>query len=138
MESMVVNPAVLEWIKKWFASITEQVMAEKRQPVYQNPNFDFYQANSINPNDIEKKDAKIEVVNRFKWNLEKLMNHRNVTIHSKWIQAIKDYQLTNIDRALELKRRKMLFLTNEKIPIVRSHVDRSIKALFDGKFTKRG
>jgi hypothetical protein len=110
-------------------------MSEK---LYANPNFDFYQANKINPNDIntiKEKNAKIEVVNRFRGNLDKLMNHWNVTIHSKWIQAIKDYQLTNIDRALELKRKNMLFLTNEKIPIVRSHTDRTIKALFDGKFT---
>ena len=63
------------------------------------------------------------------------MTHWNMTIHSKWIQAIKDYQLTPIDRALELKRKKMLFLTNEKIPIVRAHVDRTMKALFDWKFT---
>lgn len=121
--------------KKWYSSITEQVMEENKNPHYTNPNFDFYQANNVDPNDIQKKDAKIEVANRFRWNLSKLMNHWNVTIHSKWIQAIKDYQLTNIDRALELKKRKMLFLTNEKIPIIRAHVDRTIKALFDWKFT---
>lgn len=135
MEALPINTGVLEWIKKWFETLTQWVMNETP---YVNPAFDFYTANKLNPDDaahIKDKQAKIEVVNRFKWNLDKLMNHRQVTIHAKWIQAIKDYQLTNIDRALELKRRNMLFLTNEKIPIIRSHTDRTIKALFDGKFT---
>ena len=135
MEALPINTWVLEWIKKGFETITQSV---KNETPYTNPVFDFYTANKLNPNDVRKlkdKTAKIEVVNRFKGNLEKLMNHWNVTIHSKWIQAIKDYQLTTIDRALELKRRNMLFLTNEKIPIIRSHTDRTIKALFDGKFT---
>jgi hypothetical protein len=101
---------------------------------YRNSTFDFYLANKIEgktPEMMKLKDAKIEVVNRFRSNLTKLINHRQLTIHAKWIQAIKDYQLTNIDRALELKRKKMSFLTNEKIPIIRSHTDRTIKALFD-------
>lgn len=135
MEALDINTSVVKWIKMWFDSLTQEVMEEKP---YHNPNFDFYKANKIAPNSLEemkKRDAKIEVVNRFKSNLTKLMNHWQVTIHAKWIQAIKDYQLTNIDRALELKRKKMLFLTNEKIPIIRSHTDRTIKALFDGKFT---
>jgi hypothetical protein len=115
--------------------LTEEV---KQEQPYHNPNFDFYKANQLNPNSVENiKDqkAKIEVVNRFKGNLDKLMNHWQMTVHAKWIQASKDYQLTSIDRALELKRKNMMFLTNEKIPIVRSHTDRTIKALFDGKFT---
>lgn len=135
LQALDINTSVLNGIKKWFDSLTQEVKEEKP---YSNPNFNFYDANKIDPTSIDSikdKNAKIEVVNRFRGNLQKLMNHWQVTIHAKWIQAIKDYQLTNIDRALELKRRKMLFLTNEKIPIIRSHTDRTIKALFDGKFT---
>lgn len=138
MEALQINEAVLNGIKKWFDTITDQVLAERKTPFYANKVSDFYEANKLNPKDIEKiekKQAKIEVVNRFRGNLSKLMNHRQVTVHSKRIQAIKDYQLTTIDRALQLKKKNMSFLTNEKIPIIRSHTDRIIKALFDGKFT---
>ena len=47
MESINTNPAVLQWIMKWYDSITEQVIAERAKPVYSNPNFDFYLANSL-------------------------------------------------------------------------------------------
>ncbi len=105
--------------------------------VYHNESFNFYDANKLKVDSLEhinNKKAKIELGHRFRWSLERLMNHRQETVHKKRIQAIKDYQLTNIDRALELKRKKRLRLTNEKIPIIRSYVDRGIKALFEWKF----
>jgi hypothetical protein len=54
------------------------------------------------------------------------MNFWQKTIHPKWIQAIKDYQLTTIDRAILLKQKCMEYLTNEKQPIVRTYTDRVI------------
>lgn len=135
MEAVSIDTWVLKWVQLWFDRLTDQVLEEKP---YVNPNFDFYLANKINKDDeanLKDKSAKIEVVNRFRSSLWKLMSHWQQTIHSKWIQAIKDYQLTTIDRALQLKAKNMLFLTNEKIPIIRSHTDRTIKALFDGKFS---
>jgi hypothetical protein len=46
------------------------------------------------------------------------------------MQAIKDYTLCNLDRALDLKAKKMEWLTNVKQPIIRTYVDRVVTGVY--------
>jgi hypothetical protein len=110
-----------------------------------NPKFDFYRANWIQLDENGKPlkndktqnwvQAKLQVENRIRYNTVRLMNFWQKTIHPKWIQAIKDYQLTTIDRAILLKQKCMEYLTNEKQPIVRTYTDRVISWLFTGLYS---
>lgn len=133
----------LNLVVKW--EDPERLQDQFKQPyTWYNPKFSFYQANWIqldenwkpltNKTDANWVQAKLQVENRLRTKVITLIEYRQKTVHPKWIQAIKDYQLTTIDRAIRLKEKKMEYLTNEKQPIVRTYTDRVVSWLFTGTY----
>jgi len=97
------------------------------------PKFDFYSANKITYSDSQKKAVK-ELENRIRTETAEMINHYQSTIHKTWLQPIKDYMLSTVDRAIGLKKKWMSFMTNEKQPIIKTYTDRTATWLFRGKF----
>lgn len=54
-------------------------------------------------------------------------------IHSKWVEAYKDYLLYTVDRAVEIED----FQTNVKMPIVKMYVDTMWTSVYDNDFSFR-
>lgn len=109
---------------------------------YYNPEFDFYDINGFvkEPDGKEKKQPwtrqqKREVNNRITKEVKDKLTFRESTIYKRWIQSIKNYSLSNIDRALELKAKNREFMTNTKQPIIRTFVDRVVSSLYRGEYT---
>lgn len=123
---------------------TESLSDQYRTPYkYYNPNFDFYGANGIKMNDKGKivikknKSGMIELENRIRAEVIEKINRWQTWPHQIWIQAIKDYTLCTVDRALELKRKKMEWLTNEKQPIIRTYADRVVTGIYKGQYSTK-
>ena len=93
--------------------------------------FDFYKTNGVKTE--EKWQVMLE--NKFRADIIKRVSIYEQTFFPKRVQEIKDYTLCTIDRALELKSKWLYFLTNEKQPIIRTYVDRSVSALFGANFS---
>lgn len=109
-------------------------LAEKVQKIpqsYQSPqNFDFYGKNFV-----KDKAGSLQLENRIRTDIIKRISIYENTFFPKWIQAIKDYVLCTVDRALELKRKNMSYRTNEKQPIIRTYVDRLVQTIFRANFS---
>ena len=101
--------------------------------------FDFYLKNGIKRwadwQAQKDKDWKLILEWKIRSDLRKRMNNFENVFFPKWIQAIKDYQLSTLDRAMELKKQGKDFLTNEKQPIIYTYVNRLVQATIGSNFT---
>jgi len=99
---------------------------------WNSPNY-FYEINWYN--EIKKwKQTIIELENEIRGDIQNIVDLFDKTYFKKWIKAIKNYTLTWIDRRLDLRARKLDFLTNEIQPVVRTYVDRLVQSLFRTSF----
>lgn len=126
-------------LEKWenMKSLHEQFVPPYK---YYNRKFNFYSANWLyvdekwkwvkNKKDENTKTAKLDLETRLRSEVTWLIWFWEQTIFPVWIQAIKDYQMCTLDRALMLKATGKEWLTNEKQPIVRTYVDRIVTSMF--------
>ena len=137
--------SVINKIEKmeWSTSMAEQY---EKPYKYYNPAFDFYEANQkVFDQDgkqktqwwVTRKCSIKEVESRLRNEVQDKIDFWQRTIHRRWIQNIKDYQLSTIDRALQLKKINKEYLTNEKQPIIRSNTDRVVSWLFTGTYATK-
>jgi len=118
-----------------------ETMAEKlvnenrRERVYNKlTSSKFYEWNKIEKSFAKDWTETIMLENRLKEQVIGKIREFETTYFPSWVQSIKDYTLSTIDRALELRKKKREFMTNEKQPIVRTYVDRLIQGLFRTNF----
>lgn len=114
---------------------------------YYNPDFNFYKSNQITMKDVKWKiipvldddydlrESKIELENRLRDRVQSFIRRFESSFHPEWIQSEKDYQLDTRQRKVFLERMNKAFLTNEKMPIVRTKVDKVATGLYTQKYT---
>lgn len=134
---------------KTYNQLTEQ-FAKPYQ--YYNPDFNFYDVNQVTmidekwetvnvleDNNIsdawEFENARIQLENRLRDRVKAFIDRYEKNFHPSWIQAEKDYQLDTTARKIFLERLNKSFLTNEKMPIVRTKVDKVATWLYTQKYT---
>jgi len=94
----------------------------------------FYERNKIDSSKDPDWQETLELENDLKGLVTSKIEEYESTYFQSWVQAIKDYTLSTIDRALELKQKNKSFMTNEKQPIIRTYVDRLVQGLFRTNF----
>lgn len=95
---------------------------------------DFYKWNRIEKSKNKEWKETLELENDLRNIVQTKIKDYEETFFQSWVQTIKDYTLTTVDRAIELKQKNKEFMTNEKQPIIRTYIDRLVQWLFRTNF----
>jgi len=112
---------------------TDESISERNAPWLQY--VDFYWFNKLIKTKWKDNKEVYRLENKLHSYVSEKVKYFEQTFFPKWIQVIKNYSLSSVDRSIELKKKKLTFLTNEMQPIVRTYVDRIVQQLFRTNFS---